>query len=231
MSVFNDPTQRSFSRLTGAGYTAIAIFGAFAIGYVPSQIITDDPTTTLAAINDKRGLFNAGIGADGMVMMIEVMVSTMLYQMFRRVNETLAFAAMLARFGMVTVMAAMLMFQAGLSGMASGTIPADSALTELLLHMHHSGVWVWQIFFGLHLLLLGQLVCRTEALPKIFAYGLTIGAFGYFADSLYAFAFPNADLLGWVRVGLLVIVTLSEVGFALWLLIRAPRIGATTPTV
>lgn len=225
MSLFNDPTARSYSRLTGAGYLAIAVFGAFAIGYVPSQLVTDEPTATIAAIDARRGLFNAGIGADGLVMLIEVMVTTMLFQMFRRVNETLAFAAMLARFGMVTVMAAMLLLQGGLSAMASGAVPVDGPTAALLLEMHHAGVWVWQLFFGLHLILLGQLVLRSPALPRAFAIGLTIGAFGYFADSLHGFAFAASDVLGWVRVGLLVIVTLSEIGFALWLVIRAPRIG------
>lgn len=231
MDVLRDPTQSSYSRLVGVGYLAIAVFGFFAILYVPSQIIADDPGETLSNIRQNRGLFNAGIAADSLVMLIEIMVSTMLYQMFRRVNETMAFAAMLARFAMVAVMAVMLLFQAGLAGMSSGAIPADDRLAEMLIHMHHAGVWVWQVFFGLHLILLGQLVCRTRGLPNIFAIGLTVGAFGYITDSIYSFGYPEAELLGWVRAVLLGIVTLSEIGFLLWLLIRAPRIGATETDV
>lgn len=57
---------------------------------------------------------------------------------------------------------------------------------------------------------------------------MAIGGIGYALDSLYAFALPEVTLLGQVRIGLLAIVTLSEVGFALWLLLRGPRIGAQT---
>ncbi|HBZ43695.1 MAG TPA: DUF4386 domain-containing protein [Maritimibacter sp.] len=227
MSVFNDPTSRGYARLTGSGYLAIAVFGAFAIGYVPSVIVGEDAATTLANISEQRGLFNAGLGADGLVMLIEVMVTTMLYQMFRRVNETRAFAMTLARFGMIAVMAAMLLLQGGLAAMATGAVPADTTVAALLSEMHHAGVWVWQLFFFLHLFLLGGLVCHA-GLPKILAGGMMLGSFGYLADSLYSFAFPEADWFGWLRVGLLVIVTLSEVGFALYLTIKAPRIGATT---
>ena len=226
MSAFNDPTTPAYARLTGSFYLGIAVFGAFAIGYVPSQIVTGDAAATLAAINEKRGLFNAGVGADAVVMGFEVMATTMLYQIFRRVNETLAFAATLARFGMVAIMGTMLLFQAGLAGLADGSIPAGDMrepMAELLLHVHHSGVWAWQILFGVHLILLGTLVMRSGLFPRLLGMGMVIGAFGYLADSAYAFAFPGADWLGMVRIGLLVIVTLSEVGFALWLVTKGPR--------
>lgn len=230
MSVFDDPTTRSYARTAGALYLSIAVFGAFAIGYVPSQIVTGDPATTLETLVAKRGLFNAGIGADVAVMLIELVTMTMLFQIFRRVNETLAFAAMLARFAMVAVMGAMLLFQAGLTGLATGDIVAApetrDALAGVMLHIHHAGVWVWQAFFWLHLLILSYLVWRSDMFPKVFGYGLAIGSFGYLADSLYAFAFPNCEWLGTLRIGLLVVVTLSEVGFALWLTIRGPRNAA-----
>ena len=58
--------------------------------------------------------------------------------------------------------------------------------------------------------------------PRLLGYGLMLGGMGYLLDSAYAFAFPEAALLGQLRVALLVIVTISEVGFALWLLLRGP---------
>lgn len=232
MTFLNDPASRAYGRLAGAFYTSIAVFGAFAIGYVPSQIVTGDPGTTLETLVARRGLYNAGIGADVLVMLIEVMTMTMLYQIFRRTNETLAFAAMLARFAMVAVMGAMLLFQAGLTGLATGEIAAQGeirdTLAALMLHIHHAGVWVWQTFFWLHLLLLGTLVLKSGIVPRLLGYGLILGSFGYLLDSLYGFAFSGAGWLGTLRVGVLAIVTLSEVGFALWLAIAGPRGAART---
>ncbi|MBV7407834.1 DUF4386 domain-containing protein [Maritimibacter sp. DP1N21-5] len=220
--IFDNPTTRSYARLTGSFYLGIAVFGAFAIGYVPSQIVVDgDAAATLANVTARRGLFNAGIGADALVMMLEVMTTTMIYQMFRRVNETLAFAAALARFGMVAVMGAMLLLHGGLLSLAK--VGGDPALAQILLDAHHSGVWIWQVFFTLHLWLLGTLVIRSGLYPRLLGLGLVIGGTGYLLDSLYSFAFPDASALGYLRIGLLVIVTLSEVGFALWLVVRGPR--------
>lgn len=230
MRVFDDPTSRGYGRFAGAMYLSIAVFGAFAIGYVPSQIVTGDPATTLSTLTERRGLFNLGVGADVIVMLIEIVTTTMLYQIFRRTNETLALAALLARFAMVAVMAAMLLFQAGLTGLATGEVAASddvrTALAGLLLEMHHAGIWVWQMFFWLHLMLLGTLVLRSGLLPRLFGHGLIMGSYGYLLDSLYGFAFPDVAWLGDMRVGFLVVVTLSEVGFALWLALRGPR---TTP--
>jgi len=225
MTPFDDPQSRCYARLTGVLYLGIAVAGAFAIGFVPSQIeIAGDPAGTLANILARRGLFELGVGADSLVMLAEVMVTVMLFFMFRPVNATLAAATALARAMMVSVMAAMLFFQAGLMMLAETS--GDPALAEVLLHMHTAGVWIWQIFFALHLVILGRLVAGSGLYPRLIGLGLSVGGFGYLLDSLYSFAFPATDWLGWLRVGFLVIATIAELGFALWLVIRGPRRAA-----
>jgi len=230
MSVLADPQSRAYARTTGILYLSIAVFGAFAIGYVPSVIVVSgDPMATLANITDRAGLYLAGIGADAMVMLIEIVTLTMLYLMFRPVSATLSFAAAMARLSMVGVMAAMLFFHAGLGVLAEpGALPGFTAdqragIAGLLLDMHHAGVWIWQLFFSLHLVLLGWLVRASGLYPRLLGLAMMIGATGYAADTLYAFAFPEFAALGTLRIGLLVLVTLAEVGFALWLVIRGPR--------
>jgi hypothetical protein len=233
MSIFADPQSRGYARTAGAFYLSIAVFGAFAIGYVPSEIVVaGDPAATLANITGRSGLYLAGLGADAVVMLIEIVTLTMLYHMFRPVSATVSFAAAMARLSMVGVMAAMLFFHAGLSvlaepGALAGFAPDQRAdIAGLLLDMHHAGVWIWQLFFSLHLILLGWLVRNSGQYPRLLGLGMMIGATGYAADSLYAFAFPDFTALGYARIGLLVIVTFAEVGFALWLLIRGPRAAA-----
>jgi hypothetical protein len=233
MQVFSDPQSRAYARTAGAFYLSIAVFGAFAIGYVPAQIVVaGDPAATLANVASQSGLYLAGIGADSAVMLIEIVTLTMLYHMFRPVSATISFAAAMARLSMVGVMAAMLFFHAGLSVLADpATLPAFTPgqradIAGLLLDMHHAGVWIWQLFFSLHLILLGWLVRNSGQYPRLLGLAMMIGATGYAADSVYAYAFPDFTALGYLRIGLLVIVTLAEVGFALWLLIRGPRTAA-----
>jgi len=231
MQTFRDPQSRSYARAAGAFYLTIAVAGGFAIGFVPSQLnVAGDAAATVDNILAHRGLFQLGIAGDVVMMLAEVMATAMLYFMFKPVNATLSLAAALARFAMVGVMAAMLFFNAAALALAdpNGALDGFSAdqrtdLAGLMLQVHDAGVWIWQIFFTLHLVLLGHLVVRSGVYPRLLGHALTLGAFGYILDSIHAFAVPDAALLGQIRIGLLVIVTLAEVGFALWLLFRGPR--------
>lgn len=234
MYAFSDPTSPIYARVTGMFYLGIAIAGGFAIAYVPSQIVVpDDPAQTVANILNRSTLYQSGIAADVVVMIFEIMALTMLYFMFKPVSSTLSLAAAMARLSMVSVMSAMLFFHAGATLLATSPdlMPSFNAsqradLAGLLLEMHRAGVWIWQVFFTVHLVLLGALIVASNKAPRLIGIGLMLGASGYLLDSVYAFAFPDAALLGALRVALLVIVTLSELSFALWLVIK----GQSTAT-
>lgn len=237
MHAFQDPSSRPYARLTGALYLVIAFAGGFSILYVPGALtVPGDPAATFANIADRRGLFHAGILGDVVMMTAEIFVSAMLYFMFRPVNATLSFAASFARLMMVAVMATMLFFHAGSLALADGRVPLDSfnaaqrvELAGLLRHVHDSGVWVWQVFFFLHLVLLGTLVLRSGLYPRLLGIGLIVGGAGYLVDSVQMFALPDAALLEAVKTALLLVVTVAELGFALWLLTRGPRLPAPRP--
>lgn len=231
MRVFDNPSSRAYARVTGLLYLIIAFAGGFAILYVPSTLnVPGDPAATFANIEAQRGLFHAGLVGDVVMMTAEVLVCVMLYFIFKPVNATLSLAAAFARLMMVAVMAAMLFFHAGAIALADGTVPLGSfselqriELAGLMRHIHDAGVWIWQLFFCLHLLLLGSLVIRSDLFPRLFGLGLMVGGMGYLVDSVQMFALPHATTLEAVKLALLGIVTLSEIGFALWLLIRGPR--------
>ncbi len=235
MQSFSDPMSSSYARWTGFFYLGIAIAGGFSIAYVPTQIVVqNDAAATVANIVGKNSLYHLGIAGDVVVKIFELFAVAMLYFMFRNVSKTLSFAAAMARLSMVSVMSAMLFFHAGADLLAQSdqvmtnfSAEQRADLAGLFLEMHRAGGWIWRIFFTMHLLLLGYLVLRSGRCHSLFGYGLMIGWMGYVLDSAYGFAFSDVAWLGTLRIGLLAIVTLSEVGFALWLLIRAPQAPAT----
>ncbi len=92
-----------------------------------------------------------------------------------------------------------------------------------LLYVHDAGVWVWQVFFTLHLMVLGWLVAGSQRFPRVLGYLMIAGSAGYLCDSLSAFVWPDASGLAVVTGVLLAVVSLAEVGFALWLVIRGQR--------
>lgn len=231
MTLFADPQSRVFARLTGAFYLVIAVFGVFSILVIPAQLqVQGDAAATVHNILAQRGLYLTGIGGEVGILLAEVMVTAMLYFMFKPVNATLSFAAALARLSMVGVMAAMLFFSAMAldlaepgAALASFSEAQRFDLAGLMLAGHDAGVLIWQLFFTLHLAILGQLVARSGAYPRLLGHAMTIGAAGYLLESLHLFVLPDAALLGTVTGVFLAIVSLAEISFALWLVIRGPR--------
>jgi len=237
MPFLQDPQSRGYARLTGAAYVTIALAGGFSILWVPSQLqVAGDAAATFANILANRGLYAAGIGGEVVIVIAEIIATAMLYFMFKPVNATLSFAAALARLSMVGVMAAMLLFHAAAFALADpgNTLASFSEaqrldLAGLMLAVHDAGVWVWQIFFTIHLAILGQLVARSGRFPRLLGHAMTLGSVGYLLDTINATVLTGSTALATVTGVFLAIVTFAEVGFALWLLIRGPRPSTPAP--
>ncbi len=218
---------KTYGRWAGIGYFVIAVAGGFAIAYVPSVIdVAGDPAATVANIMDNPGLYAMGQVGEMIVLLVEVAVSIMLFHMFRGVSPTLAGIATASRLMMVAIMSTMLFFTAMTLSFAGGEgylsiFPREQldALALLATETHHIGVKIWELFFWLHLVILGVLVIRFPRTPTILGWAMAIGSFGYLLDAVTGLVTPNFTGLDWLEAILLTIVTIGEVSFALWLTI------------
>jgi hypothetical protein len=223
------------ARIAGALYLTIAVCGGFSIGYVPAQIVVaGDASSTAANLMGQLGLFRLGVLADSAVILLEIAITVILYQMFRATSPRLALIAMVSRLGMIVVMGINLLLWVVpyvLLTQPMGLNPADSqAFAQIFFGAHALGIYVWQLFFGAHLLALGWIILRTKLVPLLLGWGLFIGAFGYLIQGLVELTFTDVAALDITIIGLLTIVTISELGFGLWLLIRGMR-GNTTQSI
>ncbi|MCK0140761.1 DUF4386 domain-containing protein [Aliiroseovarius sp. F47248L] len=218
------------SRSAGALYLAIAFCGGFSIGYVPMQIVASDAATSSANLLDNRGLYQLGVLADSAVILFELAITAILYQMFRQVGPKLAMVALISRAGMITVMGVNLLLWVMpyilLTTSTKWDLAQIHALVQFCFEAHAMGVFVWQLFFGVHLLALGRLILKTDVVPHLLGRGLFIGAFGYLVQGIAKLTFVDVAAINYTYIALLVIVTVSEISFGLWLLIRGSR---TTP--
>lgn len=216
------------ARIAGALYLTIAVCGGFSIGYVPSQIVeAGDAPGTIVNLMKQLGLFRLGVLADSAVILLEIVITVILYLMFRTKSPRLALIAMVSRFGMIVVMGANLLFwvmpYALLAQPMGVSFTDNQAFVQIFFEAHRLGVFVWQLFFGAHLLALGCIIVRSKQVPHLLGWGLFIGAFGYLIQGLAELTFIDVATLDITIIGLLAIVTLSELGFGLWLLIRGLR--------
>lgn len=217
----------SAARTAGALYLAIAICGGFSIGYVPMQIVASDAATSSANLLANQGLFKLGVLADSAVILFELAITAILFQMFRDVGPKMAMVALISRAGMITVMGINLLFWVMpyilLTG-PSGWEPAQlQALAQFCFEAHAMGVFVWQLFFGAHLLALGWLILKSDVVPHLLGLGLFVGAFGYLIQGVAKLTFVDVAAINYTFIALLVIVSVSEISFGLWLLIRGGR--------
>lgn len=222
-------TLKTYARFAGLCYLLIAIAGGFSIGYVPTVIVAPgDATGTAQNITNNLGLFRLGILADVFVLMLEVVLTVLLYRLFKPVNRTLSLIAAFCRLGMSLVMALNLLnylipllLLSG-SGYLNAFDPDQRhALALLFLETHQYGVYVWGLFFGFHLMLLGYLTYKSRYFPKMIGLLMMIGSIGYASESLAAIVFFDSAVLSSMVIMFLVVAVVGELSFTFWLLIKA----------
>lgn len=220
----------AYARIIGLLYLIIAISGGFAIGYVPTVIITDgDAAATAQALIDNQGLFRLGVLADVVVLLAEIVITVMLYMLFKPTSPTLSLIAAYARFSMIMVMAVNILINImPLILLNDGTIEPEKwqNLTLTLFKAHQYGVYIWGILFGLHLLVLGYLVLVSGYFHRVFGWMLLVGSGGYIIEGVTQITATHSDILSLLIVSLLTLVTLGELSFALRLLIKGLDITA-----
>ena len=227
-------SPKTYARTAGALYLVIAALSAFCIAYVPSNIfVAGDTAATAANLLTKQDLVRMGIAADVLLMLVEIAFAAMLFVLFRATSPTLAIVAMVSRLMMVTVMAINLLINilpmvllggAGYLGVFSPEQQQASAM--VLIEAHQLGVYVWDMFFGFHLLVLGYLIIRSADFPRLLGVAMIVGSAGYVLEGLTHVTFSDGAATTLPIVALIVVASLSELVFAFWLLFGGVKVTA-----
>lgn len=221
-------STKTYAKFAGLLYLLIAISGGFSIGYVPTVIMaTGDAAATAQNIADNSGLFKLGIIADIFVFLIEIVLTVMLYRLLKPVNKTLAMVATFSRLAMSIIMGLNLLNYIIPLQLLNGADYLNvfeqtelQALALLFLETHQYVVYIWGIFFGLHLVTLGYLVYKSGYFPWGMGLMMMIGSLGYFGESLVNITFGNKEAFSIAITIFLVISVIGELSFTFWLLIK-----------
>jgi hypothetical protein len=219
---------KAYSQIAGLLYLIIAIIGGFSIGYMPSVIIAEgNAALTFQNLMDNQELFRWGIAGDIVVMVLEIVLTAMLYHLFKSFSTTGMTIATYSRLAMAISMGvnlinymipAIIMTQPEyLSAFSSSEL---ESLTLLFFKAHKYGELAWQIFFAIHLFTLGYVIRKSRKTSKWLGIIMLIGGIGYAGDSFIQFTLMNSEILSILFSSLLISAVIAEFWFAFWLLIK-----------
>lgn len=215
-----------YARSAGVLYLILIIFAPFSMMYIPSTLtVPGDAMETANRIMASESLFRMGLMSDSIVFLTELPLVVLLYVLFRPVSRTIAMVAAFARLANAIVQGVnllnnlvVLLLLGGAGYLAAFSADQVHALVLLFLDAHQAGVYIWQVFFGLHCLVIGYLLFVSGYYPRILGVLMAVAALGYLTDSFGNFLFPAHRETYALIVG--VTAVMGEIPFFLWLLIK-----------
>lgn len=227
------PTVKT-ARIAGAVYLSTLPFALYFWSYIPGKLIVrGNATATAENILAHETLFRLSILGDLVGYLIFICVGFLLYRLLRDVNRMWA----LVMLGFVLVQGA-IGFMNGLNSIAAVILfrGADflavidkaqrEALAMFFIRLHGQGFVINEIFWGVWLFPLGLLVFRSRFLPRFLGVWLIIACFAWLALSITGLLFPPySDAASRI----LQPVTLGEMAFALWLLVKGVNVRRLSP--
>ncbi len=227
----NHIDPRLTARYIGILYVLLAVLGPFSMMFVPQTIfVSGDVSATAKNIVDKTFLFRLGIVGSCLIVLVEVVLCTQVYSLFKYVNKILILTAVSARLLMIAVQAVILIFQ-GLALEVLGsdsysdafTVKESEMLAYLSIKANFFGVHIWEVFFSMHCALLAFVIYVSGFLPRALGVLMFIASVGYGVNG-----FGNILLPSYVGVYIVIVsvgALLGEIPLMLWLLIKNIDVG------
>ncbi len=211
--------------------------------YVPSRVmVPGDLAATAANLVSNAPLFRMGLASDLLIVLIEVVLTVLLYVLLRPVSAAGALVAAFARLGMTVVQGVNVVFHATALKLALGGAGAGGAAAAggvpaglgALLDAHTVGGRVWVVLFALHCAALAWLLVRSGFFPRALGWLMALAALGYLVDGFGHLVLP-AFPPGLVTATALAAMV-GELPFVFWLMWKGvdpaawwARAGATLP--
>jgi hypothetical protein len=222
--------KTSTYRLTGLLYLLVIVLAGSSQGYIRGTLIDyDDPSLTAANILENIAMFRAGLTFDLLAFILDAVISVLLYQMFKSYGKNMAMIAAVLRLiahpaiGSLNLLNHYLAYQVlGGADFLTTFSPAQlESLSMLFIDAHRYGYLIAGGFFGVHCLLLGILIFRSNTIPS-FIGGFLIGsAAGYLIETFGNFNLPGYEHYTALIVG--ISAAIGEVTFTLYLIVKGKK--------
>ena len=223
---------KTTARWTGLGYLIIFISGFFANFFVLEELVVNgNADATSYNILTNLVQFRWGVFSFIVMVVADVLLAWPLYLLLKNVNRNLALFSSLLRIvnGTIFAIALFNLFEVlHLFGGAEyitnlGTDYVQARVMFLLSAFNNTWL-IGLIFFGIHLIVLGQLVMKSKHIPGILGLLLQIAALGYLSDSFAQFLLTDYNYYKNLFEMMVVIPgVIGEFSLTLWLVIKGVK--------
>jgi hypothetical protein len=218
--------MRRSALVAGFGLLVMAVLAAAAnFGAIQGLVTQGDAARTARDILASQGLFRLGIVALVVVAILDIVVAWALLRFFEPVNKGLATLAAWLRVSYAAIFAVAISQLAGVLPLLSNAkdlVPfsIDQRRTLALMKIgDFQHIWhVSLVLFGLHLVLIGYLACRSGYVPRVLGVLLVIAGGGYLVDSF------SGLLVAGYSVNVAAVTFVGEALFMLWLLLKGRNV-------
>jgi len=226
-------TLKRDARVVGLVYLVLIALAPFRLIYLPGQLfVHGDAAETARNITSHELLFRLGIFGDLLTGVVSLLLTFLLYQLFKGVDRKLAMLMLvfgfmdtpLYFFNTLNDVGALLAVN-GADFLASFNQAQRGGLMTLFLRMHGQAVACAEMFWGLWLFPLAALVLKSRWLPRVLGYWLILNGLAYLALCVSGVVFPAAE----DRISQFAFpLQLGEIAFMLWMLVMGakPRVGS-----
>lgn len=171
------------ARIAGIAYLVTIVAGIFAEAYSRGSIlVANDPTRTAANLLGAEALYRWGILADCIMLGAYLVVTAMLYRLFKPVCAGVSLvAAFFSLLGLALLVAATGLLKLPL---------LQSGYAYDVLRLHGSLYGLTNLFFGPYCLLVGWLAVRSRMLPKPIGWLMALAGTVFLIEGISAIVAP-----------------------------------------
>lgn len=221
MKAANTSLKR-FAIIAGTSLLLMAISAGFAFGYAHSQLVMpDDAKATLQNLLNAKELFQAEILGWWLILVLDVIVAWALYHFFKSVNRSISALTAWVRL-IYTIILGKAIGQ--LTNLCNLLKENQELSPQVVMEHFQSFENIWTlglIVFGFHLIGLGYLALKSKL--RIWGILLIIAGFSYSLVCTLKQFQSLESLAANLEMALSIPMTVGELGFAIWLLVRGRK--------
>jgi hypothetical protein len=219
-------SEKNLARIAGFCYLVVIATGMFSEVFVRQALrVSNDAIATAINIQNNEMLFRFGFVADIINFVIGLPTVLIIYYFFKRTNKLLLQLALALVVIQTAIIAVNLLNQItpllllGNESYLNSFQPSQLATQSLLfLNIQAQGYAIGLVFFGFYCLIIGYVIFKSNAIPKILGILYAISGLCYLINSFTMFLSKGFENQYFIYLAIPIFI--GELALCLWLLIK-----------